>query len=244
MSTVSWETVQQWIIKNPYQKHTLRQSYVEEHATVEKDSEDSKGWKTRSVQPATPLSAVLLLQDEIYTATPITARKAQLRDETTDLQEKAALHLKGRGWPVRRTAEGISAVGLEEERLSLWTDLGWRAMCQLRECQIILVDDKKKEIKLYPEDVTTWSSEIDTFFLNHTVTTILVPPSDFNLSSWLITQESENWTIDWPEVNGTMEELSAMAEKVGESCSGKITKDILRRRVSRAQVMKHLKSWI
>ena len=241
-TAVEWNSVESWISKNPQKTTTLPRARLAESIAFEKDTEDTKGWKTAHVNPATPLSVVLYAQDPLYGASSEGTRKSLLRDETTDLQEKATLHLKGRAWPLRKTAEGISGVGLEEERHSMWTEHGWRAICALRGCQLIVLNQKSKEMKFYPEDLRTWSEEVDTFFMDTSARCLYIPPKGLVLKKWIQEQEANSWVIEWPLPDGSIDELKALAEKVGVPMV-KMTKDVLRRRIGEAQCLKLLESW-
>jgi hypothetical protein len=241
-TTVEWNTLESWISKNPTKQASLSRAHLGESVAFEKDTEDTKGWKTSHVSPATPLSVILYAQDPLYGVSSEGTRKSLLRDETTDLQEKATLHLKGRAWPLRKTAEGITSVGLEEERHSLWTDHGWRAICALRNCQIVLLDQKSKQVRFYPEDFRTWSDEIDTIFMDTSARCLYTPPKGLHFKKWIQEQEANSWVIEWPLPDGSIDELKALAEKVGVPMV-KMTKDLLRRRIGEAQCLKLLDTW-
>ena len=239
MSTVAWSSVNEWITKNSFTV-TLKVYHGQEQA-LPRDDILSENWSKRLISPATPLSAVLMMQDDIYQASPVTARPALLRDETTAMQENAALQLKGRSWPVRRTAEGLAAVGLEEERHSLWTSLGFRALCFLRECQIIIVHETLKNVSFYPEDIRLWAKDVPVYIIDSSAHTVSIPPEGYNLLQWLLKQEGLGLAVYWPETEGTMEELRAAAEKLGETT--KAVKAVLQKKVGRAQSIVMLKGW-
>jgi len=235
------ETLKGWVKKNPFQELSLKVYSGSETATPTQEPLQKDGWSKRIITPSTPLSAILMMQDDIYLASPITARSGQLRDETTNLQEKAVLHLKGRAWPLRKTAEGIASVGLEEERHSLWTPIGYRALCSLRECQLVVLNETNHTITFYPEDVRCWSKDIPVYILDSSSHTIHIPPESFSLVSWLQKQEMD-FAIEWPEQEGTMEELKSIAGKLGES-SLKIVKANLQKKIGRTQSIQLLKGW-
>jgi hypothetical protein len=241
-TAVEWTKLQSWMESNPYKTASLPRAHIGESIHFEQDAEDTKGWKTVHVSPATPLSVVLYAQDPLYSSSTQGTRKSLLRDETTDMQEKATLHLKGRQWPVRKTAEGIAGVGLEEERHSLWTEHGWRALCALRNCQLIVLNQKSKEMTFYPEDVRTWSEEVETLFLDTAARCLYVPPKGLLLKKWIQEQEAASWAITWPLPDGSMDELKALADKVGVP-SVKMTKDVLRRRIGEMQSLQLLEKW-
>ena len=242
MGTVSFEKVKEWVSKNHSQPVKLSVFLGKDTIHATEDSQQSDGWSKRLITPSTPLSAVLMLQDDMYNAIPSTARHSQLRDMTTDLQEKATLHLKGRAWPVRRTAEGLAAVGLETEKHSLWTPLGWRALCHLCECQIVVFNEALKSLVFYPEDVRIWSKERPVYIMDATAHTVLIGPEGYNLLTWICKHEKEGYEVNWPIMEGTMEEIKAAAVAVGEA-TVKITKDKLGAKVGRAQSVRLLKSW-
>jgi len=242
MATISFAKVKEWVSKNHSEPVKLTVIQKLDTAKPSEDATNGDGWSKRLVKPTTPLSAILTLQDDMYLAIPSTARYSQLRDETTELQEKASLHLKGRGWPVRRTAEGLSGVGLEEEKHSTWTPLGWRALCILRECQIVTFDEIQKTVVFYPEDIRLWSSGRPTYIMDSTAHTILMPPAGYSLLKWIQMQEVLGYLVAWPHQVGTMEEIKAAAVAAGVA-TVKITKDLLGAKVGQAQAIKHLKSW-
>lgn len=245
MTTLTWTQVQSWIAKNPYRTKFIT-PYVPSKESIEGEytQTDMDGWVKSAVSPGTPLSCILMAQDTMYNASNQNMRKSFLRDETTDLQEKAVLHLKGRTWPVRRTAEGIAACGLEEGRASAWPVIGWRALCSLRECQLLIINQDKKEISFFPEDVRNWSSTVDTFCVDCDSRFIWTHPSVFSiLEQWLAKYETNGWTVDWPIAEGTMEELKQAFQKTNEISSGKLNKDALQKRVGRAQTIELLHTW-
>jgi len=239
MGTVSFEQVKMWVSKNHVHPVKLYEYLGKDTVNVPEDSQQSDGWSKRLITPSTPLSAILMLQDDIYNAIPTTARHSQLRDTTTELQEKATLHLKGRAWPVRRTAEGLAAVGLETEKHSLWTPLGWRALCYLYECQFVIFNDALKTVEFYPEDVRIWSKARPVYIMDSTAHTVLIGPEGYNLLVWICNYEKNGYLIAWPCMEGTLEEIKAAAVAVGEA-TVKITKDRLGAKVGRAQSVKAL----
>lgn len=241
---LTWNTVKPWIERNPFQTAALKPySPALESVGGKTELTDSNGWTRIPVVPATPLSAVLLVQDTTYTSSPVNARKALLRDELTDLQEKAPLLLKGRQWPVRKTAEGLAAVGLEEGRASTWPVHGWRALCALRECQIITLNEQTKEISFYPEDIRTWSSEVETMFVEYEARYVWICPQEVNLLTWLSEKEAAGWSIPWPEADGSMEDLKKAAIQYSVSLPTKIKKEALAKRIGHAEAIQNLSKW-
>jgi hypothetical protein len=244
--TLPWSNVRGWLAANPTSTHGLA-PYIPAIQTVTgtRDTTDADGFIRVPVTPCTPLSAVLMAQDVVFSASTDAARRAALRDETTDLQEKAVLLLKGRQWPIRRTAEGIASAGMEEGRL-VWPELGWEAVAALRECQIVVVDEDKKTVCFVPEDVRTWSLDIETFVVSHDCRALWTKPvgKTLALGHWIGQKDGAGWTIAYPLVDGTMEELKSLAAKSLETLPVKTTKDVLRRRIGRSQAIDHLQHFV
>jgi hypothetical protein len=244
MATIlEWSTIQSWIQRNPFHTTTLP-PYTPANQSAKGTPELSQlnGWSKTPVVPATPLSAVLLSQDALYNATYESTRRSLLRDETTDLQEKAIVHLKGRAWPVRRTAEGLAAVGLEEGRAASWSSLGWNALATLRECQFVVLNETKQTIQFYPEDVRTWSYTLDIIFIDHECRYIWTNSSlsvHQMIHEKVLNQESNGWTIEWPLADGSMEELRTSTETLHLNSAGK-KKETLRSLVGRGQSIHQL----
>jgi hypothetical protein len=245
MATLNWTQVQSWIQKNPFKTKGLK-PYTPGNTTAEgvQDQTNESGWSKSPVSPATPLSAILMAQDTMYYSSSDMTRKGMLRDETTDLQEKAVLHLKGRAWPVRRTSEGITACGIEEGRASTWPSLGWNALCALREIQLVVINEDKKSISFYPEDVRTWSSSVDTlcvdyecrFILNHSTMKSI-------LCDWIVNYEKTGWTIEWPLMEGPMDELKKLYASLENHPPTKLNKESLQKRIGAKQSIQLLTSW-
>jgi len=243
--SVTWPIVKSWIERNSFQTAALS-PYISAHETIQgaRDVEEEAGWVRTPVSPATPLSAVLLSQDTVYGASLVNGRYSLLRDELTDLQEKAMIHFKSRAWPVRKTAEGLAAAGIEEGRASSWPAIGWRAICALRECQIVVINEDKKHISFYPEDVRTWSSEIEVIYVEYEARYIWTASKGHSLSKWLSDKDFAKWTIEWPLADGTMEELKASAIKHNQNIPPKTNKESLRARVGRAESISTFANWL
>ena len=242
MATLTWTQVQPWLRTNPHKVPLV--SYKSATISIQGHPETEglfPGWTKKSVAPATPLSGILLAQDVLYSGLTEDARRTMLRDQTTDLQEKSVLHLKGRQWPIRRTAEGIVAAGLEEGKS--WPELGWEALCSLRECQILLLNEDKKQVSCFPSDLRTWSSSTPILIFDHEMRYVHKQAKPFFLGLWFSQQEQAGWSLPWPVADGTVVELKAAAEKVNETVPAKITKDALSKRVGRAEAIHLLSQW-
>ncbi len=241
MSAIPWTQFQSFFTNNPHRSATLvPYSVAETVKPIDDIPVAETEWVKQAVSPATPLSAILLCQDAMYQATPIHARSAILRDETTDCQEKASIHLKGRDFPVRKTAEAIALAGMEEGRASTWSDLGWRTISILRECQLIVLNETDKTVKFYPEDVSTWSNEFPCYLIEHEARFVWTwkGKNKWSLSKWIADHETDGWTFDWPLAEGPMTELKELAVKYGLPTT-KVKKELLQKLIGRSQSLAH-----
>ena len=60
--------------------------------------------------------------------------------------------------------------------------------------------------------------------MDATAHTVLIGPDGYSLLSWISKQEKDDYVVEWPQQEGTLEEIKAAAIAVGES-GVKITKD-------------------
>ena len=242
---LSWNSVRTWLQNNPQGTQGLSAFVPPTKAIITRETTDADGFIRVPVVPTTPLSAVLLAQDYVYQGSTEGARRSMLRDETTDLQEKAVLLLKGRQWPVRRTAEGLASAGMDEGR-GAWVELGWEAVAALREIQMVVIDEDKKTVRFVPEDVRTWSTDVETIVVTHDCRMLWTKPvgKTLGLGHWIGQKDTDGWLIDYPLVDGTMEELKALAARSLEALPSKATKDVLRKRIGRSQAITHLTQFV
>lgn len=240
---VSWNSVLGWISNNPSADKRLS---LPKKTVLDSIPQESNNWTTTPIIPATPLSCILSQQDQEYLSHSEGVRQSLLRDECTRLQEQATLTLRGRQWPVRKTAEGLAEVCLETR--GEYSTLGFHAMTNLRDCQIILINEQKKTVRFMPEDVRNWNSETELFFIQDDMRGVYIPPNSFtnkDLSKWLSDKETENWLIRWPDAEQTLgvDEIKKILIDHNESLTNKQNKDVLRTRAGRAQSVKILASW-
>jgi len=203
-----------------------------------------QGWESQSIEPATPLSCILYLTDSMYTHIPVSGRHSLLREKCTELESSFTTILKGRKFPVRRTAEAIVAASTGGPNSS--STLGWNALCRLFEMQIVWFDEGQKLIQFYPEDVHTWSCDTPIHFISNLANQVWIPPSSWNSSNfinWLSNKENEKWRIKYNEADGTMEELKDLAKKVGYNANTRINKADLQKHLGRARAIYELGQW-
>jgi hypothetical protein len=237
---ISLSQVKSWISTNKNNfKFKKRVEYVETDTVVKEN-----GWQSQSVEPATPLSCILYLTDSLYNHVPMSGRPGILRSTCTDLESSFTTLLKGRQFPVRRTAEAIIAASTGGP--DACSTLGWNALCRLYEIQIVWFDEGTKLIQFYPNAVDEWSSETPIHFMSCLANQVWVPPSSWkqkNLGLWLANKENEGWRVKYNEADGTMEELRAIASKINYQLSTKVIKAELQKQLGKARAIHALQNF-
>lgn len=242
--TLPWQSIVSFLEKNPFQEKTLT-PYKPRNTAVEPDTTPLNEWHIQPVEPAGPLSCILYLQSIDYSNMSVAARSAMIRDTCTSLQTNAETHLRGRAWPVRKTAEGIVAAAFQPLPKD-WSKLGLAAIAELSECQLIFFSLEKKELSFIPEDTRLWKSERPCYMIQHDARAVWQPPVGFtnkSLCKWLEEKEREGWSVAWPSADGTLVELKTLAEQVSIQVPPKCLKETLAKQVGRSQSIKRFAQW-
>jgi hypothetical protein len=240
---ISAEVLKTWIQNNPNRGVVKLPSLESKESHLESKS-TGQTWETVAIEPATPLSCLLYMTDSIYAITPVSSRPSLLREKCTELEMNFASVLKGRQFPVRRTTDAIIAASTGGSNAC--SALGWKAMAELFQCQIVWFDESQKLIQFYPESVHEWCSENPIYFMSHLANQIWTPPDSWKSSQfadWLANKEHEGWRCNYEEAEGTMEELKALQKELDVHPAGKLLKADLQKRLGKARVIKHLSSW-
>lgn len=242
----TWPQIVSFLERNPFQEKTLT-PYVKPSYAIEgaEGIPVKNGWTLTMVEPPTPLSCLLVLHDAEYASSTPEGRRVLLRERTTELQEKATTHLKGRAWPVRKTADGLVAVSTSEKATE-WSQIGLEALAELYECQIVLFDTTAKTASFIPADPRNWSRERPVYFLRKDGRAVWDSPdgwSSAKLGAWCDEKEQEGWTLAYPVAKGTLAEMKVIAEKDSYVIPLKVTKDVYAEHLGRAQTIRLFVSW-
>ncbi len=236
---ISFDLLKTWLAAN---KNTSKINLRINEDAIEEVK--TNGWKSQAIEPATPLSCILYLTDPMYVHIPTTSRPSILREKCTELESSFTSILKGRQFPVRRTAEAIIAASTGGS--DSCSTLGWNALCRLFECQIVWFDEGTKLLQFYPSDVCEWEQEKPIYFISCLANQVWITPEGWNqgeLGVWLANKEADGWRVKYEEADGTMEELKELASKIGFNMSVKVNKAELQKQLGRAKAVKHLATW-
>ena len=236
---ISLDQVKSWLTTNKNNFKLRKAAEFETSDIVTKEN----GWQSQSIQPATPLSCILYLTDSMYNHIPMSGRPGILRTTCTDLESSFTTILKGRQFPVRRTAEAIVAASTGGS--DACSTLGWNALCRLYEIQIVWFDEGIKLIQFYPDNIDNWSKDIPIHFISCLANQVWIPPSSWNndLGLWLANKENEGWRVKYNDAEGSMEELRDLASKISYNLNTRVIKAELQKQLGRARAIHALAKW-
>ena len=240
--SVTANLLKEWIASNPHRGVHL--PMMRDHALKPQPTSANNVWQTVAIEPATPLSCIQYILDPMYNFIPTNHRATLLREKCTELESSFTTILKGRQFPVRKTAEAIIAACTGGSNSC--SALGWKALAGLFELQIVWFDETQKLMQFYPEAVDEWTSDKTIVFCSNLANQVWIPPSSFtnrDFPNWLAQKEHAGWKIKYNEAEGTMEELKELGQKLGDSCMVKTNKAELQKRLGRLRAIKSLGTW-
>ena len=249
-----------WIAANPAREQTLpqRSTFRKGNETAEQLSLNVPGggdqWITLSVQPAGPLSAMMMLLDEEYAAAPANLRSRILMERVLEYQEQLDT-LKG----TRRFARNMKRVrelfGADPARLD---DSGrallWDALCTMKGVQTLVFSEAKgtasgPQIAFSPADPRMWESVRPIFAVDEGLTRVFKPlrfAVAKQLGMWLGEREATGVPIVWPAADGTKGELVEWLRArpmTWREEDAKMKKDELAEIAGRAQAIELFSGW-
>jgi hypothetical protein len=195
------------IDKNPFRETCVP------HFTKEKEElrrlvpkESLWGGGVRGLNPPRLTTAWLCMEDPLMILAGSGYRQTEVRDKTFELQQEAAMNLKGnRKLPKTKVAEALSSLRPTEEQ----TKTVAAVLLALKQIQTVCFDEQGKKVWTMPEDLCLWSKEKKTLWVNSTCEQLLEFEESPNLGHWLDNREREGWTIPWPEADCSFEEMKA-----------------------------------
>jgi hypothetical protein len=250
---LQFETLKNWVSENKNQSIKLPvhlDNLSRESSSSSSEGKTSSGssninsWEAIPIEPATPLSCILYITNPMYSLTPVGARNSLLREKCTELQSTYTNVLKGRKFPICKTAEAIIAACTGGS--SACSSLGWKALCGLFGIQIVWFDETQKLLQFYPEELHTWTPEKPIYFFSCLANQVWNPPSNWKpiqLGLWLSDKENEGWRVKYEEADGTMEELKALGKELDVFPATKMLKADLCKYLGKAMAIKAIGKW-
>jgi len=224
--------IQAWAAQNPHR--TLKVFPIE--ISVVSDTQEGQeapatlpgGWSPTPLEPPGPVSLYLWKTDPEFRAATPSVRRTILRDMILKITERADAELRGIKWQRKKILEQVAAQQTSAVSPPMDThelDIG---MCALFGYQKVSVDEANKKIRFFPADPRTWSTELPVWGATTGSRAVLHAPQEGSvgkgLAAWVGEREQDGWKIDWPEAEGTLEEIKNKMVQRGRGLGPRLDK--------------------
>lgn len=161
------------------------------------------GFRVRHLDPPKLMTAWLHLEDPLFQIAGGSYRSSEVRDRTFSLQTEAIATIKGhRKLSKVKMGDALGAASPNEEQTKILAAV----LYHCKNIQTVMYNSEKKSVWTYPDDLRIWSNTKQTLWIENTCRTQLEATTK-DLSKWLSDREIEGWSIDWPQADGTLEEV-------------------------------------
>ncbi len=211
---------------------------------------DDTMWCENYVIVKRPVVAVLTYLQHKIDDVPITSCNeatvhAFLRNYCTNVQNNELQKIHGRKFPKTKTNEAFVSACMEDKQK--WEDLSWNVMSALYDIQLMVLDNHKKTLLMFPQDFSTWSNEKRILVVDSSASIVYSTPKQFtwkeNIVQYLLEKESEEYTIPYLKVDEKVETLKELYKEYTGQDSGKMLKPDLMVAVGRAKAHYYLNQW-
>jgi hypothetical protein len=186
------------------------------------------GWIPTPLEPPGPVAAVLWKTNPEFRAGSLSVRKTILRETIIGLQERVERELRGHRWSRKKIMEQLVAQQSADASPPQNTRELNDALAFLYEIQFVFVDEANKRVSWSPEDVRVWSTTRPIWALSLGSRAIFHKTGEESvgkeLGIWISNRELENWRIQWPVADGTLEDLKGRFGKMNISSGFRIEK--------------------
>ena len=216
------KNIQSWANQNPHRKREVcpieitavsdTQEGVDAPATL------AGGWVPTPLEPPGPVSLYLWKTDPEFRGATPAVRRTILRDALLKITERVELELRGVKWQRKKILEQVAAQQTSAVSPPMDTHELDTGLCALFGYQKVSVDEANKKVRFFPADPRAWSKELPVWGATAGSRAVLHKPGENSVGSglaiWLGEREREGWKIDWPEADGTLEDIkSKMAQR-------------------------------
>lgn len=163
------------------------------------------------LEPPGPVALYLWKTDAEFRGGTSAVRRTILRDKLISIHERVEVELRGVKWSRKKILEQLAAQqtsAVSPPMLTPELDIG---LCALFGYQKVDVDEANKKIRFFPADPRTWSKEYPIWGATAGGRAALHRQGEesigVGLAYWLGERETEGWKIDWPDAEGTLEDI-------------------------------------
>jgi hypothetical protein len=180
------------------------------------------------LEPPGPVSHVLWMTDPEFRAATAQVRRSILRESIILVTERADKELRGVKWQRKKVIEQLAAQQTAAVSPPMQTLELDRGLAHLYNYQKLIVDEAGKKVQFVPADPRTWSREFPVWATTTGSRAVLHRAGESSiaagLAQWLEGREGEGWKIEWPEAEGTLEEIRERISKRGTGLPPRIEK--------------------
>jgi hypothetical protein len=214
--------IQSWVSNNPHRK---REVIPIEISTVSDTQEGevpvtavAGGWVPTPLEPPGPLSLYLWKTDPEFRAGTPPVRRTIIRDTILHLTERVENELRSIKWSRKKVLEQLAEQQTSAVSPPMDTHELDNALCYLYGYQKVSVDEANKKIRFFPTDPRMWSNDVPVWGATAGSRAVLHRAGEesvgHGLGIWIGEREAESWKVDWPEAEGTLEDIKKkMAER-------------------------------
>ena len=180
------------------------------------------------LDPPGPVSLYLWKTDPEFRAGTSQLRRTILRDTILSIHARVEAELRGHRWSRKKILEQLSAQ--QTAAISPPTDTPELdlALCFLFGYQKLIVDEANRKVKFFPTDPRTWSAELPVWGSSLGSRAVLHRKNEESvgvaIAAWVSGREEDGWKIQWPEAEGTLEEIKKKMSDQGIGVGPRIDK--------------------
>ena len=215
--------LQTWIQENPNRTREVPPIEIRVISDTQEGEEApatiAGGLVPTPLEPPGPVSHVLWMTDPEFRAGTAQVRRSILREAILLATERADAELRGVKWQRKKVIEQLAAQQTAAVSPPMETAELDRALAHLYGYQKLIVDEAGKKVKFVPADPRTWSAEFPIWGATTGSRAVLHRVGETSvgngIAKWLGDREKDGWKIDWPEAEGTLEDVKGKLTQRG-----------------------------
>lgn len=224
--------IQAWVKENPNRKREVPPIEIRVVSDTQEGEEApatiAGGFVPTPLEPPGPVSLVLWHTDPEFRAGGAQVRRSLLREAILLVTERVDKELRGVKWSRKKVLEQLAAQQTAAVSPPMETWELDRGLAHMYNYQKLVVDEAGKKVGFFPPDPRTWSAEYPIWGGTTGSRAVLHRVGEQSvgrgLAIWLGDREREGWKVDWPEADGTLEEIKAKMLQRGTGVGPRLDK--------------------
>ena len=232
MADAMVQSLKSWAAVNPTRKTTVPPIEIQVVSDTQ-EGQDAPATVAGNLipvplDPPGPVSLYLWKTDPEFRAGTGQLRRTILRDTILAIHARVELELRGHRWSRKKILEQLSAqqtAAVSPPQDTPELDL---ALCYLFGYQKLMVDEANRKVKFFPTDPRTWSADLPVWGSTLGSRAILHRKNEesvgVGIAAWVGEREDDGWKVQWPEAEGTLEEIKKTMTDQGIGVGQRIDK--------------------